>query len=282
MNVIITGASKGLGFEIAKKFVQEGHNIAICSRNIIELIKASKDLKEFKKNKKQVIYYKRCDISNWDNVKHFVYEIMKKFKKINVLVNNAGVYGPFGLIEEINNDKWEDAIKINLFGTFHFMKAVIPHMKEKRRGKIINLSGGGATSPLPNISAYAASKTAIVRLTESIALECKKYNIDINSIAPGLLDTRLYDEVLKAGPKKVGKEFYNKIKNQEKTPLSVGVALCDYLASPASDGITGCLISSVWDNWYKLHEHLEELKNSDIYTLKRIVPEDRNKNWSNK
>jgi len=277
MNVIITGASRGLGFEIAKKFLQEGHNIAICSRNLKDLHKTSQELKKFNLNRDQIIYYEDVDISKEVHCDIFVENCIDSFGKIDVLVNNAGVYGPKGKIEDVSNQDWKEAIDINLMGPFYMMKHIIPHMKENKYGKIINLSGGGATNPLPNISAYAASKTALVRLTESIALECKDYNIGINSIAPGLLDTRLFDEIMEVGAEVVGEEFYNKIKNQEKTPLSVGADLCLWLASKESDGITGKLISAKWDN-YKNFKDLDD----DIYTLKRKVPEDRNKNWKEK
>ena len=277
MNVIITGASRGLGFEIAKKFLQEGHNIAICSRNLKDLHKTSQELKKFNFNRDQIIYYEDVDISKEVHCDIFVENCIDSFGKIDVLVNNAGVYGPKGKIEDVSNQDWKEAIDINLMGPFYMMKHIIPHMKENKYGKIINLSGGGATNPLPNISAYAASKTALVRLTESIALECKDYNIGINSIAPGLLDTRLFDEIMEVGAEVVGEEFYNKIKNQEKTPLSVGADLCLWLASKESDGITGKLISAKWDD-YKNFKDLDD----DIYTLKRKVPEDRNKNWKEK
>jgi 3-oxoacyl-[acyl-carrier protein] reductase len=172
---------------------------------------------------------------------------------------------------------------INLFGVLLPCRAVIPHFKKAVHGKIIILSGGGATNPLPQISAYAASKAAVVRLMETLAEELRKFKVDVNAIAPGALATRLVDEVLAAGPEKVGAAFYEKNKTwKEKgaTPLEFGAALAVYLASPESDGITGKLISAQWDPWKTMHEHREELATSDIYCLRRIVPEDRGKKWN--
>ncbi|HXJ76518.1 MAG TPA: SDR family oxidoreductase, partial [Candidatus Dormibacteraeota bacterium] len=151
------------------------------------------------------------------------------------------------------------------------------------RGKIIVLSGGGATNPLPNISAYAASKAAVVRLMETLAEELKTSGIDVNAIAPGALATRFVDDVLAAGPAKVGAAFYEKNKQwKEKgaTPLELGASLAVYLASPESDGITGKLLSAQWDPWRTLQLHRDELARSDIYCLRRIVPEDRGKQWT--
>jgi NAD(P)-dependent dehydrogenase (short-subunit alcohol dehydrogenase family) len=158
----------------------------------------------------------------------------------------------------------------------------IPILTRTRRGKIVLLSGGGATKPLPYLSAYAASKAGLVRFGETLAGELKDRNVDVNMIAPGALNTRLLDEVLEAGPDAVGAGFYAaSLKQKEKggTPLTRGAELCAYLCSEASDGITGKLISAVWDPWENLHTFAADLADTDIYTLRRITPEDRGKQW---
>ena len=149
-------------------------------------------------------------------------------------------------------------------------------------GHIIIISGGGATKPLPYLSAYAASKAAIVRFGETLAEELKERGIDVNLVAPGALNTRLLDEVLQAGPERVGQAFYDASLRQKQsggTPLTRGADLCAYLASAASDGITGKLLSAVWDPWERLEQWRDELDGTDIYTLRRITPEDRGKKW---
>ena len=158
-------------------------------------------------------------------------------------------------------------------------------MKKNKRGKIIQLSGGGATNPMPNLTAYAVSKVAIVRFVESVALEVKEYNIFINAIAPGPLNTRLLDEILEAGPDKVGQNFYNKsLMQREKGGASLqnAIDLSMFLSSNSSDGITGKLISAIWDNWQDWNQHLDELNNSDIYSLRRITGKDRGFDWGDK
>jgi NAD(P)-dependent dehydrogenase (short-subunit alcohol dehydrogenase family) len=198
------------------------------------------------------------------------------------LVNNAGVYGPKAPSDTVDFAGWCRAIEINLFGTFLPARLAIRHMKEKGRGKIINLSGGGATSPMPRISAYAASKAAVVRLTETLAEELREFSIDVNAVAPGALNTRLLKEVLSAGPDAVGQAFYDKCLKQRDSggvPLEKAARLCVYLASEISDGITGKLISAQWDPWENLHKFREQLARSDVYTLRRIVPEDRGLGW---
>ena len=120
-----------------------------------------------------------------------------------MLVNNAGIYGPKGLTEDVSWDEWEHAIRVNLFGSVLCSRAVLPHFRTNGYGKIIQLSGGGATSPLPRLSAYAASKAAVVRFAETLAEEMRGTGIDVNAIAPGALNTRLLDEVLDVSPRSV-------------------------------------------------------------------------------
>ena len=188
-----------------------------------------------------------------------------------------------GPTESVDLDAWRRALEINLFGVLLPCRAVIPHFKAVGQGKIVVLSGGGATHPLPNISAYAASKAAVVRLMETLAEELRPNRIEVNAIAPGALATRLVDEVLTAGPEKVGQAFYEKNrtwKEKGAVPLGLGARLAVYLGSKQSDGITGKLISAQWDPWETLEEHRTELAGTDIYCLRRIVPEDRGYKWT--
>ncbi len=278
---IITGANQGLGLEIAKQFVLEGADIMICARDTNLLNKAQQILLQLADNHSKVLAMP-VDVSCLEQVQALVTETLTKIGRIDTLIANAGIYGPKGPIEQIDWKEWSDAIDINLKGTVIQCLAVLPHFKENRSGKIIILSGGGATKPMPYMSAYAASKAAVVRFAETLAEEVKAFNIDVNTIAPGALNTRLLDEILQAGPDKVGKQFYEqslKQHTQGGTSLSVGASLCTFLASSISNGITGKLISAVWDPWKNLPEFIEELKNSDVYTLRRIVPKDRGMDW---
>jgi NAD(P)-dependent dehydrogenase (short-subunit alcohol dehydrogenase family) len=124
-----------------------------------------------------------------------------------------------------------------------------------------------------------------VRYAETLAEEVRGTGIDVNSIAPGALNTRMLDEILQAGPAKVGQAFYDRSLRQKESggaPLERGADLAVFLASPASDGITAKLISAVWDNWENWPEHLQKLSGSDAYTLRRIAGRDRGFNWGDK
>jgi 3-oxoacyl-[acyl-carrier protein] reductase len=280
-NVLITGASQGLGKVIAQHFLREGAQVVLCARNAAELTATGTELaREFPESK---VLTRACDVAVETQVNELAAFALRQLGSVHALVLNAGVYGPMGPTESVDLAEWRRALEINLFGVLLPCRALIPHLKAAKQGKIVVLSGGGATNPLPNISSYAASKAAAVRLMETLAEELKPHGVDVNAIAPGALATRFVDDVLAAGPEKVGQAFYDKNrqwKEKGATPLELGAALAVYLASAASDGITGKLISAQWDPWRTLHEHREELGRTDIYCLRRIVPEDRGKKWS--
>jgi len=281
LNALITGGSQGLGKAIAEHFLREGANIVLCARSEKELSATRAELAG--KFPAQKVFAKTCDVSNESHVNALVAFALASLGSLDALVLNAGIYGPMGPTESVPLDEWRRAIEINLFGVLLPARAVIPYFKKAGRGKIVVLSGGGATNPLPNISSYAASKAAVVRLMETLAEELKPFHVDVNAIAPGALATRLVDEVLAAGPEKVGATFFEKNKTwKEKgaVPLDLGASLAVYLASAESNGITGKLVSAQWDPWKDLRNHREELAKSDIYCLRRIVPEDRGKKWN--
>jgi NAD(P)-dependent dehydrogenase (short-subunit alcohol dehydrogenase family) len=278
---LITGASQGLGKAIAEAFVREGANVAICARDA-ELIVAVKEELQLIASPNQKLLAVRCDVTSPSDVSEVFSLVDQELGTVDILVNNAGVLGPKGPSEAVDLQQWFRALEINLLGTFLPAQHAITRMKTKGRGKIINLSGGGATKPMPRLSAYAASKAGVVRLTETLAEELRNFGIQVNAVAPGALNTRFLDEVLEAGPEVVGAEEHaNALKQQTSggAPLQKAADLCVYLASAQSDGITGKLISAIWDPWEQLHEFRTDLEKTDVYTLRRIVPEDRDVDW---
>ena len=280
---LITGASQGLGATIAEHFLAEGANVALCGRNAGDLDAQQQRLAAAYGADR--VWAKPADVSNCGDVDALFEGAQSRFGRVNILVANAGVYGPMGSIDAVDWDEWVQAISINLTGTVYCTRKAVEIFKPQRYGKILILSGGGATSPLPGISAYAASKAAIVRFTETLALEMREWNIDVNAIAPGALMTRLTDQLIAAGPERVGAALHArmvKLKQEGGTPLSVGASLCGYLASGESDGLTGRLISAPWDPWPFSEDHRRQIAESDIYTLRRIVPKDRGKTWGDR
>jgi 3-oxoacyl-[acyl-carrier protein] reductase len=226
-----------------------------------------------------------ADVSSESDVQNVMTQTLQQLGGCHILVNNAGIYGPKGEIESVDWAEWVRAIEINVYGSVLMSRAVVPHFKAQGYGKVIQLSGGGATNPLPRISAYAVSKAAIVRFAETLAEELRGTGIDVNAIAPGALNTRMLDEIIEAGPGKVGKTFYERSLKQKEAggaSLEKGAELALFLASSASDGITAKLISAVWDDWVHWPEHLQELSGSDVYTVRRITGRDREFSWGDK
>lgn len=281
---IVTGANQGLGLEIARAYVASGASVVMCARDADLLTRAREDLVRTLAPRQRILGI-ACDVSDSTSVERLVGRTSDEFGRIDILVNNAGVYGPMGKIEDVDWGAWIRTMEINLYGSIMMCRVVLPMMKRQRSGKIIQLSGGGATASMPNISAYAVSKAAVVRFAGSLAGEVREYNIDVNSIAPGALNTRMLDDVLAAGPDRVGQEFFDRSTKQKQSGgagLERAAALAVFLASAVSDGITGKLISAVWDKWEDWSEHVDELRNTDAYTLGRITGRDRGLAWGEK
>lgn len=279
--IVITGASRGLGRVIATACVTEGAHVLVCARDREHLESVREDLAAVAADWQKVVAFS-ADVSQFDDVEAMMAHAGQQLPQLSGIVNSAGVYGPIGLAEDVNLAEWIQAVRINLLGTVLVCRAALRIFRKQRYGKIVNLSGGGATAPMPRFSAYAASKAAVVRFTETLAEETRDARIDVNAVAPGALNTRLLDEVLAAGPAVVGSAFHARAVAQKEgggTPLERGAALSVFLLSSESDGITGRLISAIWDPWESLRQRRDELTGTDIYTLRRIVPKDRALDW---
>lgn len=279
--ILITGASHGLGKAIADACLAEGAHLFLCARGADALEQARAELTA-RARPGQVVRAQVADVSRSEDIAALTRAATRELPRLDGLVNNAGVSGPSGLAEEVGWDEWVQTLAVNLLGPVQLCRAVLPHFRSQGAGRIVNLSGGGATSPLPRRCAYAVSKAAVVRFTEVLAEETKGTAITVNAVAPGAMNTKMLDDVLAAGPEKVGEDTYRRSLEQKQrggAPPERAAALCVFLLSDASEGITGRLLSAVWDPWEQLPGRLGELAGSDIYTLRRIIPEDRGLAW---
>ena len=266
--VIITGAGRGIGEAIAHAFACSGANLVLLARTGQEVERVARQTADRGVTSMALA----GDVSKPLDVGRMVEVTLKKFGRIDVLVNAAGIYGPIGPFVENDLDDWTAAIQTNLLGTVFVTHAILPHMLARRKGVIINFSGGGTVQPFPRFSAYATSKAAVVRLTETLAEEVKESGVRINAIAPGSVNTRLLDRVLAAG-QNAGTAFYAQAQKQKATggtPPARAAELAVFLASSRGEGITGRLISAVWDDWKSLPERASELGHSALFTLRRI------------
>lgn len=242
--VIITGAGKGIGCETAKLFYEYGSKIALISRDETDLI----NLKEEIGATDERFFYMSGDVSDETTIKTFIQSVYVKFRRIDCLINNAGMRfrKPF---LEISYQEWQRVMDVNTGSTMMLSQQVIPYMIEQNYGRIINMASIVGTLGLPELTAYAASKGAIISLTKSLALELAEYNINVNVIAPGFCKTS-YSENFKAKT-----ELYNF--TIERTPLkrwgeSKDVAnACIYLASEMSNYVTGEVLNvdGGWSAW---------------------------------
>lgn len=259
--VVITGGASGIGLSTAKAFSKAGATVFILGRDQTKLKAAKAQIKN-----SQIL---SIDVSKIESVT----KAFKKIGKIDVLVNCAGIYGPIGQFHENDLKHWQEAIVTNLFGTVSSCYAALPIMLKNGAGKIINLSGGGAVQPFPNFSAYATSKVAVVRFTENLAKEYEKQNIQINCIAPGAINTKFLDQVLQAGVKKVGKDFFEKSLAQKTSggdSPELAAELILFLASQKNK-LSGRIVSAKWDDWQKWdNKKIKQINNSQDYTLRRI------------
>lgn len=266
---VITGAGRGIGKAISITFAKEGANLVLLSRTLSELEKTAEEIHNL--NRRALIL--KADVSSKEQVEKSMGLAVREFGSIDILVNNAAIQGTIGPLVDNDVEKWIETININLIGVFLCCRAVLPYMIKNRRGKIINLSGGGATSPRPYFSAYGASKAAVVRLTETLAREVEQFNIQVNAIAPGSVNTRMLQQVLQAGTA-AGEDELEHCKQQLEsggTPAELPAFLALYLASDESDGLTGRLISAVWDDWHNMTEKIPDIQSSELYTLRRIT-----------
>jgi 3-oxoacyl-[acyl-carrier protein] reductase len=274
---LITGAGRGLGLEIARTYLREGARVALCARTEAGMRGAFAQLHALGE-----VHARVADVAVPAQVDALVGWAVKRLGGLDVLVNNAGVWGPKGRIEDVAWEEWAAAVQTNLMGSVLCARAALPHLRRSERGKVVQLSGGGATSPMPMLSAYAASKAAVVRFAETLAGEVLADGIDVNAVAPGALNTRMLDELLDAGPEAIGEAAYAKaLQQRDEGGASVERAaeLAAYFGSRASDGISGRLVSAVWDPWEELGERAGDLAGTDIYTLRRIIPSERGHGW---
>jgi NAD(P)-dependent dehydrogenase (short-subunit alcohol dehydrogenase family) len=283
-SAIITGANQGLGREIARHYILAGANVLLCARNEGLLAEARGELAALAAPGQQVLA-QPADVSLPGEGEALVKTALEAFGGVEILVNNAGVQGAKGGVEVAAWAEWIRTIEINLFGSVLLCRAVLPHFRARGYGKIVQLSGGGATNPMPYLSAYAVSKAGIVRFVETLAEEVRGTGIDVNALAPGALNTRMLEEVLEAGPEKVGQAAYERALKQKAAGgarPARAAELAVFLGGAASDGITGKLVSALWDNWERWPEHGGELAGSDVYTLRRITGRDRGMEWGDK
>jgi NAD(P)-dependent dehydrogenase (short-subunit alcohol dehydrogenase family) len=265
MNLVVTGSSTGIGKFLADALAGKGHQVCRLARS------------------PQPGFAPPCDVAEWPQLEKAAAAVARQWGSVEGLICCAGTQGPIGPAMQADPQQWQRTVAVNLDGTFFSVRTFYPLLRRTpRRAKVIVFSGGGSTNPRPNFTAYGASKAAVVRLVETLAEEWRGQPIDINTIAPGAIFTRMTEEVLAQGPQVAGQGEYERALKQPRDNepmLQKVLGLVEFLLGDRSDGISGKLISAPWDPWPNLDAHRDDLAKSDIYTLRRILPEDRGKKF---
>jgi NAD(P)-dependent dehydrogenase (short-subunit alcohol dehydrogenase family) len=267
LRIVITGASSGIGAALAKALAEDGHRVFICARRadrLAEVASATRGIEALV-----------CDVSDERQVAEFASALSAKVEALDVLINCAGGFGEIGPMAVADSARWWRTIETNLKGTYLVTRHLLALLAKGTHARVINFAGGGAFSPYPNYSAYACSKTAIVRLTECLAAELAPQNINVNAIAPGMVATEMHNATLAAGEERAGRLQYRRTKAilEQVQPSMGNVVKCvRMMLSPVLDELTGKTISSNFDPWQTqvFLRTLPEIVRSDLYTLRRV------------
>jgi NAD(P)-dependent dehydrogenase (short-subunit alcohol dehydrogenase family) len=276
MLAIVTGASRGLGRLCARELAAHGVSLLLVARDQMALADVAIEIKA--KYPGPEVTTLGCDLGDPDAPQR-VRETADQLGRVDILVNNAAVQGPIGPAWEVPWREFEEALRLDFLVPVALCRALIPSMRATGRGWIINISGGGATGPRPMFAAYAAAKTALVRFTETLAIETARHGIRVNAVAPGAFASGI-TKVVNSSAENAGEAeaaTARKLLDSEDTANAEKAArLVVYLTVGEGRDVTGKLISAVWDRWDSLHRYPEVVAHKDVFTLRRIVPEERN------
>jgi NAD(P)-dependent dehydrogenase (short-subunit alcohol dehydrogenase family) len=279
---MVTGASGGLGMAVCTALAAAGAGLILAGRNAQKLQEAARIASDLRVSpSQQITVAPAFDLSDFPAMERAVRQVQGDLPPVDILVNNAGAQGDFGPFAETDFEHWRHLFEVNFFSAARLTQLLLPSMIGRKWGRIINISGGGATAPRPHASGYGVAKCALVRWSETLAHELRPTGVTVNCVAPGAMNTRMLDERLAAGAERLPEEYAKAVEQSRTGGASPeeAAALVLFLASAASERINGKLISAAWDHWKNFGEHLEEISGSDIYTLRRIIPKDRGMTW---
>lgn len=231
---LITGSSRGIGKEIARELIQSGFQVVLhASKMSNELKDTEFELKKLDPKTSSVVF----DVSDGAAVERVCKDIFKSIGRVDVLINNAGIARDKTLVN-MSDDDWDSVMKVNLYGSFFVTKNVLPGMIENNYGRIINISSIAAQRGAYGKTNYAAAKSGLIGFTKSLALETGRYNVTVNAICPGLIDT----EMSRAIPEKYVQKAIEQISLRRVGRTEEIASLVSFLASEKSSYITGAVL----------------------------------------
>ena len=268
---VITGAGRGIGRAIAMAYAREGAKLALAARSEPELEETVSAVSGLGGEAVSI----RTDVTSQVGTERMVRRTVERFGRIDVLVNNAGISGPIGPLQDNDIAEWVDTINVNLTGTFLVCRSVVPVMVGQGSGRIINLSGAGVANAWSNMSAYCASKAAVVRLTEVLAQELDGKGITVNALGPGSVHTGMWEKMTDQAAQ-AGAEFIRDLGMRVTSGGGASIDDCAelavWLASDESKGLSGRIISATADDFRGLASKIGEIMDGDDYTLRVMKP----------
>ncbi|MBC5810369.1 MAG: SDR family oxidoreductase [Candidatus Eremiobacteraeota bacterium] len=263
--ILVTGGSMGIGFACATACRAAGANVVLAARGAAVLAESAARLAQLKGS--GYVETVAGDVGEEADVEEFFARAIARFDRCDGVIHAAGVMGPVGSITDVDSNAWLETIRINLFGTFLITRVAARHMRAAGGGRIVLFSGGGASTPFPDHTAYACSKVAVVRFTETVAKELAPL-VEINCLGPGLVATRLALDAQSSAEKLRGA-----------VSPEVGASAALFLVSDAAKGITGRFVAAQYDDYRSWKSRGVPLDDGDLFTLRRVVPRDRNLDW---
>ena len=266
---LITGAGRGIGRAIALAYAAEGAKLVLAARTGAELRETADSITgRFGSDVSTII----ADVTNREQVDAAVAHTIERHGAIDVLVNNAGNIGPVGRLWDNDADDWARTVSVHLMGTFYGCRAAVPAMRDRGSGRIVNMSGVGG----PNMSSYDAAKTAIVNLTENLALELADTPITVNAISPGSIHTRMWEETRDLALAIGDTATYERgvqVTSGEGASIERTAELAVFFGSDDCGTLSGRLIRAFADRFEDFPRQANEIMASEAYLMRRVDPE---------
>jgi NAD(P)-dependent dehydrogenase (short-subunit alcohol dehydrogenase family) len=261
--VLVTGGSMGIGRAVAEELAGAGAELVLLARGAEEL---EATVAALPGEGHRAVAMDVTDAAAWE-------ELVAGLDRLDAVVAAAGVLGPVGPVEEYDPGEFMRALEINLLGTILAVRSCLPLIRAADRGAIVTFSGGGATGPLPRYDAYAASKAAVVRLTENWARDLDGTGIRVNAVAPGFVATRIHEATLAAGPEAAGADYFARTERDLAdggVPATEAAELVRTLIDPELTAFSGKLVSAQWDPWREAGFRERLAAETDLATIRRI------------
>jgi NAD(P)-dependent dehydrogenase (short-subunit alcohol dehydrogenase family) len=264
--VLVTGGSHGIGREVARVVAAQGAHLLVAARGRHGI---DAMLSELEGAGHRGISLDVSDANGWAGLS----EELGAHGGLHGLVTAAAVIEPIGALGSYEPGDFWRTLSVNLYGTFLAIHHCLPSL-EATGGNVVTFSGGGATAPLPRFDAYAASKAAVVRLTENVAAVAAERGVTVNCVAPGFVVTRMHEATLAAGPEAAGPDYFERTRRVVEggggTSARDAAELVAFLLSPQAREIRGKLISAQWDPWREDDFRERLVREHDFATLRRI------------